>query len=196
MQCLGQTLQQAADADLVDHLGQLPAADVAHQAHHPCIGGDHRLGALEELLLAANHHREDSALGAGLAAGNRCIEKAQFAFGGQYRQFASDLRRSGGVVDQQAAWPHTREHAMFAEHHAAQVIVVAHATHHELRPLRRFPRRRRGAAAVLRHPLRGTRGGAIIDAHLMPLALQMPRHGIAHRAKTYECDFCHVRSSR
>ena len=41
----GEALDQAGDADLVDHLGELAGAGRAHQPAGAGIGGDHRLGA-------------------------------------------------------------------------------------------------------------------------------------------------------
>ena len=44
---LGESLHQAGDADLVDHLGQLPRAGAAHQRHRARVDGEHGFGARE-----------------------------------------------------------------------------------------------------------------------------------------------------
>ena len=63
MQRLGQRLDQAADADLVDHLGELAGAGGTDQVDGAGIGLDHRLGVGEIRLVAADHDGERAVLG-------------------------------------------------------------------------------------------------------------------------------------
>ena len=65
---LGEALDQAADADLVDHLGELAGARRPDQVDRSRIGFDHRLGFAEIGLVAACHDGEGAVFGAGLAA--------------------------------------------------------------------------------------------------------------------------------
>ena len=132
MQSLRQPLHNAGDANLVHHLGELPRAGRAHQIAGARVSGDHFLGLRERLRVAAAHHCEHAVLGAGLAAGDRRvdeIEAAPFGFG---VQFACDLRRRGGVIDDDRAFARAGEHAVLTEHHFAQVVVVADAGHDEI----------------------------------------------------------------
>jgi len=193
MQRLGQPLQQAADADLVDHLGQLPAAGLAHQTDHPRIGGNDRLGAGKGLRLATHHDCQHAILGTGLTTGYRRIEKCHPASCGLLRQLPRHPGRSGRVIDQHAALRHAGQSALLTQYHTAQVIVVANAGHHELRTAGRFGRRRRVPARKLRHPAFGLRRAAVIHADFVSLTLQMPSHRIAHHAKPDKRYLCHSR---
>jgi hypothetical protein len=55
---LGQALHEAGDADLVDHLGQLPGAAGAQQGDRGEKAMRHRLHALEGRRVAAAHDGE------------------------------------------------------------------------------------------------------------------------------------------
>ncbi len=185
VQPFGKPLNRPGDANLVHHLGELPAAGRAHQIAGARIGGDHLLGLGERGLVAAAHHREHAVLGAGLAARNRRIdeiEAALFRFG---VKLARDLGRSGGVVDHDGALGDPGEHAVVAEHDLAQIVVVADAGHDEILALGGLLRRRRGfAAAILRDPFFGLGGGAVVDRDLVAaLVLEMPCHRVAHHAE-------------
>ena len=68
MQRLGKSLKQPADADLIDHLGQLTTAHRSHQATHPRIAVDDRLGSLKENRFTAHHDGQQAILRAGLTA--------------------------------------------------------------------------------------------------------------------------------
>ncbi|MNE09010.1 hypothetical protein D3C80_1016740 [compost metagenome] len=195
MQCLGQSLEQTANAYLVDHLGQLAAAGMPHQAHHARIALDNRLGAGEHVRLAAHHHRQRAVFRTGLAAGYRRIEKLQLALGGQHRQLAHHRGRRGGVIDQHAARRHAGEGAIGTQHHRAQIVIVAHAAHHELGTQRGFARRRGIAPAVLDPPLPRPLRRAVVHAHLMAVARQMPGHRVAHHPQPQKCDLCHPSTS-
>ena len=76
---LGQALQQPGDGDLVDHLGELACAGSADAVHRARVARNQRLGALERLLVAADHHRQRAVLGPGLAARYRRVKKGDAA---------------------------------------------------------------------------------------------------------------------
>ena len=184
VQRFGQPLHDAGDANLVHHLGELAGAGRAHQVAGARISGDHLLGPRKRLRLAAAHHREHAVLGAGLAAGDRRIDEIEAAPFGFGVQFARDLRRRGGVIDEDRALARAGEHAVLAEHHFAQVVVVADAGHDEILAFGRLPRRRRALAAELRDPFVGLGGGAVIDGDVVAaLGLQMAGHRVTHDAQ-------------
>ncbi|MCY1532168.1 hypothetical protein D9M68_674220 [compost metagenome] len=183
MQRFGQSLDEAGDADLVDHLGQLTATGRPHQAHHAGVSLDHRFGTRIHIRLAAHHHRQRTILRAGLTAGYRRIEKTQLQLVGPGRQLAGDIGRGRGVIDQYGSRRHAGKGAVIAQHHAAQVMVIAHANHHQLGTLGRLARGGRTAAGKFGQPLRRLGRRAVIDTHLMPAARQMPRHRITHYAQ-------------
>src|SRR5206468_2383861 len=83
---LGKGLQQSRDADLIDHFGELPGAGSAKQRDRTRVGGEDGLCFREHVRVAANHHGELAALGAGLSARHGSVEK-------------SDLARFGGGVE-------------------------------------------------------------------------------------------------
>ena len=91
---------QPADADLIDHLGELARARWPDQVDGTGIGVDHRLGFAELRRIAADHHRERAVLGARLAARHRArrAQPAPRLLGGRM-QLAGDLGRRRGVVD-------------------------------------------------------------------------------------------------
>ena len=178
-------LHDAGDANLVRHLGELPRAGGAHQIAGARVGGDHFFGRRERRRLAAAHHREHAVLGAGLAAGDRRVDEFKAAFLCLGMKFARDLGRGGGVIDHDGARPHAGEYALLAQHHLAQIVVVADAGHDEVLACRRLPRRRGAFAAVLGNPLFGLGRGAVENRHLVAaLGLEMPRHRVAHHAKS------------
>ena len=191
MQRLGQALEQPRDADLVDHLGQLPATHVAHSPDHPRIAAQQRFGASIEGLLATDHHRQGAVDRACLAAGDRRVEKAQLTLGSQQRQLAGDFRRSGGVVDEQAARRHSGEGALLAQRHGTQVVVVTDATEHQLGASTGLARRIGAPSGVLLDPAQRLGRRAIVDTDVVALSLQVPGHRVAHRAQAEKCDRSH-----
>src|SRR5262249_40950764 len=117
------------------------------------------------------------------------LEAAFLRRGGK---FARDLRRGGGVVDEDRALLHAGKGAVRAQGHLAQVVVVADAAHHELLALRGFARGRRARPAVFLHPGLRLRGGAVVDRDLVPtLVLEMPGHRITHDPEAEKRDFRH-----
>ena len=91
MDGLGQPLHQAGDADLVDHLGQLSGAHVAHAGDGLCVG--HRDGAhpFHIGLVAAAHDGEAALLGACLSARDRGVDEVQATRTRRRIQLAADL---------------------------------------------------------------------------------------------------------
>ena len=106
-------------------------------------------------------------------------------------EFAGDLRRGGGVVDEDGAFAHALEGAVRAQGDLAQVVVVADAGEDDLLALGGLARSRGSASAVLGHPFLGLGRGAVVDRHLVALRREMPRHGIAHHAKSEKCNLRH-----
>ncbi len=152
VQRLGQALDEAGDADLVDHLGQLAGADRPEPADRLAIGLHDRLGAGEILLVAAAHDGEHAVLGAGLAARDGRVDEADALFPADAMQLARNLGGGGGVVDEDGALPHAGEGAGVAQHDRAQIVVIADAGHDELGALGRLGRGRGVGAAVLLGP--------------------------------------------
>src|SRR3546814_1208185 len=66
-------------------------------------------------------------LGAGLAAGDGGVDEGDAPLLAGGGQLARQLGRGGGVVDENAARGHAGEGPLLAQHHAAQVVVVADA---------------------------------------------------------------------
>jgi hypothetical protein len=75
---------------------------VAQQDAGPGIGIDHRLGAVEGGLLAADHHRQLALLGAGLSAGDRRVEEIDAGLFSLLGDLAGKLGRGRRMVDQTA----------------------------------------------------------------------------------------------
>ena len=153
MNALGQALHQTGDADLVDHLGQLPRAGRAEQLAHAGIRRDHLLGAAIGVGIAAAHHGQHAVLGPGLAAGDGSVDEVEAALLRLGMELARDLGRSRGVVNEHRALVHAVERAVGPERDLAQIVIIADAAHDEV--LARGGRfgRRRAEAAVPSDPL-------------------------------------------
>ena len=97
------------------------------------------------------------------------VDVAQARGFGLRRKVPRDRGADGGVVHEHRALRHARERAVRAGADRAQVVVVADAGQHDLRPFR--GRRRRGCrgAAVQGDPLRGALRRAVVDGDLVPL---------------------------
>ena len=189
-----EALDEAGDADLVDHLGQLAGAGRAEPLAHPRVGAvDDRLGRGIGVLVAAAHHGEHAVLGAGLAARHRRVDEVEAALRGCRVEFARHFRGCGGVVDEDGALLHAGKRAVGAERHRAQVVVIADAAHHEILALGGVLWRRGGLAAELVGPLLGLCCGAVVDGHLMAALLdEVSCHRKTHHAETEKSDFRHV----
>ena len=99
------------------------------------------------------------------------------------------------MVDEDGAGLHAGKRAIGPEHHAAKVVVIADTGHHELGAMGGLGGRAPKRAAMLRDPGLGLCRRAIIDAQLMALRRQMPRHRIAHHAQPQKRHFRHLSSS-
>ncbi len=101
------------------------------------------------------------------------------------------------MVDEDRAFVHAGEGAVGAVDNVAQVVVVADAGEHQVRPRGRLGRGGAQAPAVLLDPGFRLGAGAVKDGHLVAGPGQVPGHGIAHGAKADERRFGarHVRFS-
>ena len=203
MDGLGQPLHQAGDADLVDHLGQLSGTHVAHAGDGLRVG--HRDGAhpFDIGLGAAAHDGEAAFLGARLSARDRGIDEVQAMRTGRRIQLTTDFGRSCGVVHVERAGLHADKGAVFAHHHAAQVVVVAHAREHDVGVLRRLAwgegqavSTGGGLAFDLGQPAFRLGRGAVVHADCMSGLRQMACHRIAHHAQAQEGDLERWRGGR
>ena len=193
MNAFRKTLDQARDADLVDHLGQLPRARGPEPLAHPGIGRDDRLGAGVGFLAAAAHHRQNTVFRAGLPAGYRGIDEPEAALGRLRIELARDFGRSGSVIDEGRAFLHAGEGAVGAKRDRTQVVVVADAGHDKILAFGGGLRRRRGASAEFFGPRLRLGRRSVEHRHLVaPFFDEMPCHGETHNAETEKSDFSHV----
>ena len=183
---LGEALNQPGNADLIHHFGELPATDRAHAAAGPGEGRNHWLCAIKHRLFGAAHDRELAIFGTGLPPGNRSIHEMHPLRAGKGIQFSRHLGRGGGVIHQRTSGPHARQGSIVAQHHAAQVIVVADAAKHQIGVGRCFTRGRGRYTAALAHPLRRFGRRAVVHRDLVPCAHQVGSHRVAHDAQAQE----------
>jgi len=95
----GQPLQQTGNANLIDHLGQLPAARRTEVSDRTRVAGQHRLCALEGIRVTAAKDGELAVLCASLATGNRRIDEGRTLRLELCRHVARQLGGCGAVVD-------------------------------------------------------------------------------------------------
>ena len=103
VQALGEPLHQPGDADLVDHLGQLPRPALPEQPHRAAVVAHRRLGPGERRLLAPDHDRQHTVLGTRLTTRDRGVEEGEAVSGGGGVQLAGERGGGGGVIDEHAA---------------------------------------------------------------------------------------------
>ena len=181
MNAFREALHHARNANLVDHLGELSRARRSEQLAHARIGGDHFLGASIRFGIAAAHHGEHAVLRAGFAARHRRVDEIEAAFLCLRVEFARDLGRRRGVIDEHRALPYLGERSA---RDRAHIVVVADAHHDDVLALDGVLRRLPGAPAEFLGPLFCLRGGAVIDRHLVAaLVLQVSGHRVAHHAQ-------------
>jgi hypothetical protein len=100
-------------------------------------------------LSPAAHDDELAVLGPCLTSGNRRVDPADTRRTGDFGQLTRDNCRNRGVIDEDAALGHARQRAILAQHHRAQIVIIADAGHDELRARRGlaagWPRNRRHA---------------------------------------------------
>ena len=183
---LGQPLDDAGDAHLIHHLGELPSPHVAHQAHEASVAIDDAFGAGVGFLGTTHHHGELAVLRTGLTTAHRRIEEADAALASGSGHFLCHHSRRRGVIHQHGACLRARKDAAFANGDVAHVVVVADAHEDDLGSRCRFGGRGRNRAAVLFLPSVGTGAGAVENGHLMPRLGKVPGHGIAHHAKPHK----------
>ena len=200
---LGQPLHQAGDADLVDHLGQLSGAHIAHAGDGLRVGHRDRAHPFHIGLGAAAHDGEAAFLGARLSTRDRGIDEVQAMRTGRRIQLAADLGRGRGVVHVERAGLHADKGAVFAQHHAAQVVVIAHAREHDVGVLRGLTRGKGQTVATggsvafdLGQPAFCFGRGAVVHADRMSGLCQMACHRIAHHAQAQEGDLERWRGGR
>src|SRR5258708_38518887 len=83
----------------MDELADAPGTKRPGIEHLVAERFEHRLGALEDSLVAANHYFMNAACGAGLARSDRRIENMRALFAKQGCQPANERRRAGRDVD-------------------------------------------------------------------------------------------------
>ena len=188
MQCFGKSLDQACNADLVDHLGQLAGAGFAKPRLHAGEAFDQRRGPGDSFFITADHDGELTVFRSRLAAGYRRIDKRKSQAGCSFVQLTGNFCRSGGVIDKNRARFHVRESAFGADRDRPQVVIVTHATEHEVCALRRSLGCRRGSTAVICHPSLGSCNGAIVDSDTVAGSGQVTGHRVAHHAQADKCD--------
>ena len=146
---------------------------------------------IERVLRAADHHRQLAVLGAGLTAGDGCIQRADAMFAASRRQLAGDIRRHGAVVDIDGAFTHGRDRPVRPQRHLQHIRIITDTGQHDVGPGSRRRRCRGMTAAMLCNPGLGPCGGAIIDGHIVTCGSDMACHGIAHDPKPEKRDFRH-----
>ena len=95
------------------------------------------------------------------------------------------------MIDEHRALGHTGERTLRAHTDRAQIVIIAHTGHHEIRALGGLGGRCGKGPAVLCRPSLGLGRRAVIDRHLMPLGDKMPSHRISHDAETQKRYLCH-----
>ena len=149
MQRLGEPLHKARDGNLVAHLGHLPGTGLADAPAELCVGVHHGFGRVIGGLIAAAHDRELAVFRPRLSARNRCVHKTQPAVARLAIKLFGHLGRNRRVIDKDGALLHPREGPVGAEADAAQVVVIAHAGHHEIRAAGGVARGRGASPAML-----------------------------------------------
>ena len=190
---LAQALHQTGDANLVDHLGQLAGAAVTHQGEG--FGKRHAsaLYRFKSRGVTTAHDGERAVLRAALATRHRRVNEMQPQRLSRGVQLARHRGRGRGVVHQHRARLHAGQRAVGAQHHAAQVVVIANAAKHNVCTGCSLARRgrlaRRGGGSEFGTPSRRLGRAAVVDSDLVAGQRQMAGHGMTHHAQTQECDF-------
>ena len=146
---------------------------------------------IERVLRPADHNRQLAVLGAGLAAGDGCIQHADAALAASGCQLAGDIGRHCAVVDIDGAFTHCRDRPVRPKRHLQHIRIVTDTGQHDVRPFGGGSRCRGMTAAMLLHPGLGLCGSAVVDGHIVTGGGDMSCHGIAHDPKPEKCDFRH-----
>ncbi len=174
----GEALHQAGNADLVDHLGQLPCAAFSHQADEFCEAFDDRLGLVESILVSTAHYCQDTVFGTCLTTGNRSIDEAAALVLGRCIKFTGNFGRRCGVVDKNRAFFQSMKGTIIAGRDGAQIVVVSDAGKDEVATFSCFLRGLGEVAAIFGSPFLGLRSRAVIDRDVVPtLVFRYPAIG-------------------
>src|SRR6195952_5945745 len=112
MDALRQSLNEASDTDLIDHLGELPRARWTHETAGARVGADGGLHLRVCSGVTAAHHGQDSIFCSRLAARDRRVNEPKSAVVRSLRQLPGNLRGGGGVIDEDRSPLHTRERTL------------------------------------------------------------------------------------
>ena len=96
----GQALEQASNADLVDHFRELAGPGRPHQRGGAGVAVDQPAGTLKRAGIATDHDGELAVFCSCLTAGDRGVEKSYAAVGTGGREFPGDSRGRCRVIDQ------------------------------------------------------------------------------------------------
>ena len=182
-------LQYAGNTDLIDHLATLSRTMTTDMRDPLPIGGHDWLSRRQIQWIATDHDGQPPLLGSRLPTRNGRIEKTDTELRAAGCQLLGQTSRGGGVVDEEAARRHARQHALRTVHHGAHIVVIADTEHHQIRIVSSLRRCQGQLATKLGHPTLGLGRGSVIDADLMTRLLQVPRHRIPHDTQTDKCQF-------
>ena len=167
-----------------------PAPDRTHQRHGARVVLRARARRLREhRVVAADHDRQLAVLGAGLPARDRRVEEGDAASLARRRSLRARLppKRS---CDRRGSRPSSSRRARRPAVATARTSSSL-PTHISTMSALRAASAGVGAdcAAVLRDPLLGLRGGAVVHGDVVAGLRQMACHRIAHDAEAEECEF-------
>ena len=186
IQCLGESLHDPGDTDLIGHLRELAGADRTEKGDGTRVRIDDVPASIEFGLAAPDHDREHPVQGACFAAGHRCIHESETALRRHRRELLRDVGRRGRVVDEYRAAAHPLESAARTHRHRAHVVVVADAREHDLVSGRGLGRCRRPLPFELLGPPSGFRFRPVVDGDVMARLREMPCHVVAHDSEAEE----------
>ena len=190
MQPLGQPLHQPGDADLVDHLGHLPGARFSEPAAELGVGVDHRLGGLDRRPRRRRTSRRAGHFRPGLPAGDRRVDEGHVpARPGNGVQFARDLCRHGGVIDERRPrpCPRTRRPAPRQTLRRSSSLPTQAIT--KSAPCGRLARGRLPGPAMTGHPGLRLGVGAVVDRHLVACPGEVTGHRTPHHPSPRNASF-------
>ena len=107
VQRLGQALDEARYADLVDHLGELPRSGATDEYGDLGVGVDDGLDAGVDVLVTTAHHCQLAVLGPSLATRNRSVDEPHSHHIRSSPDLTGHLGRGCGVVDQRGTGFHS-----------------------------------------------------------------------------------------
>ena len=190
--CFGQSLQQACDRDLVDHLGQLSGARFTDMDDACGVMRHQWMRDCERLVAAAAHDRKLAAFRAGLPARYRCIDDMQPLRRAGLGEPLCEACRDRGMIDEQRACAYVAEGAMRAEAHCLEVIVGSDAGYDRIGIACGRGRCCGMASAIRFDPGTGLVHIPVMDDENVPGSREMPGDRSAHHAEPDESDPCHA----